>query len=221
VNSPENNDEALLEPIEPLQIKRGPRGPEPELAARLKIRAMAAHYETFKNLAAGVSSIATTLALAVGGWWTYQRFIRSRESTTRIDLDVDLAFVHRQHDNWIVEGVALLKNPGSVRLDVKAFTYDLHYAFSSDKFERPADEDDAMKENPSLADALHVGVKGSWLEGWDYLYLEPGERARFSFLASLPSNVTMVSLHCEFTDKADDMETVTKTYSVPIATSKP
>jgi hypothetical protein len=31
VNSPENNDEALLEPIEPLQIKRGPRGPEPEL----------------------------------------------------------------------------------------------------------------------------------------------------------------------------------------------
>jgi hypothetical protein len=30
----------------------------------------------------------------------------------------------------------------------------------------------------------------------------------------------MVSLHCEFTDKADVTETVTKTYSVPTATSK-
>jgi putative SOS response-associated peptidase YedK len=31
VNSPENNDEALLEPIEPVRFKRGPRGPDPEL----------------------------------------------------------------------------------------------------------------------------------------------------------------------------------------------
>jgi hypothetical protein len=30
----------------------------------------------------------------------------------------------------------------------------------------------------------------------------------------------MVSLHCEFTDKADVTETVTKTYSVPTTTSK-
>ena len=31
VNNPDNNDEALLEPIEPVNFKRGPRGPDPEL----------------------------------------------------------------------------------------------------------------------------------------------------------------------------------------------
>ena len=31
VNSPDNNDEALLGPIEALHFKRGPRGPDPEL----------------------------------------------------------------------------------------------------------------------------------------------------------------------------------------------
>jgi len=50
--------------------------------------------------------------------------------------------------------------------------------------------------------------------------VEPGEQSRFSFLASLPSDATAVGLHCEFTDKADVTETVTKTYSVPTATSK-
>ena len=32
VNSPENNDEAIIEPIEPLHFTRGPRGPDPELS---------------------------------------------------------------------------------------------------------------------------------------------------------------------------------------------
>jgi putative SOS response-associated peptidase YedK len=31
VNSPDNNDEALLEPIEPVQVKFGARGPDAEL----------------------------------------------------------------------------------------------------------------------------------------------------------------------------------------------
>ena len=31
VNSRDNNDEGLLEPIEPVHVKRGPHGPDPEL----------------------------------------------------------------------------------------------------------------------------------------------------------------------------------------------
>jgi putative SOS response-associated peptidase YedK len=32
VNSPENDDEAILEPIEPVHFKRSPRGPDLELS---------------------------------------------------------------------------------------------------------------------------------------------------------------------------------------------
>jgi hypothetical protein len=34
--------------------------------------------------------------------------------------------------------------------------------------------------------------KRSWFEGYDYIFLEPGERSRFSFVASLPAEATMV-----------------------------
>jgi hypothetical protein len=62
------------------------------------------HYESFKNLTAGFQSIATILALGVGGFWTYQRFIRSRESFPKVDIDVELSFVLKQQGNWVVEG---------------------------------------------------------------------------------------------------------------------
>ena len=57
------------------------------------------HYESFKNLTSGIQSIATVLALGVGAFWTYQRFIRSRESRSKVDLDVELSFVVKQHNN--------------------------------------------------------------------------------------------------------------------------
>jgi hypothetical protein len=43
-----------------------------------------------------MSSVATAVALAVGGYWTYQRFIRSREGAPKVDLDIDLSFIHKQ-----------------------------------------------------------------------------------------------------------------------------
>ena len=70
-----------------------------------------------------MESVITSLALIGGGSWALWRFVLTRESATKVDLDVDLSFIRKQGANWIVEGVALVKNPGSVRLDFKAFTY--------------------------------------------------------------------------------------------------
>jgi len=61
--------------------------------------------------------------------------------------------------------------------------------------------------------------KRSWFEGYDYIFLEPGERSRFSFAASLPAEATMVALHCEFIDKDEHVEIVKKCYAVPTAPS--
>jgi hypothetical protein len=62
--------------------------------------------------------------------------------------------------------------------------------------------------------------KRSWLENFDYMYLEPGERSRHSFLASLPIDATIVSIACEFTDSKGDVETVRKSYAVPILSNQ-
>ena len=124
------------------------------------------HYEVFKNLTAGIASIATTVAIGVGGYWTYGRFIRSREAEMKVDLNLDLYFVHKQGPNWIVEGVALLNNVGNVRLEFESINYELHYAQASDDFGWTNTEDEGAKEDIFRGrliqgESLRPGLKAS------------------------------------------------------------
>src|SRR6266446_2466751 len=49
--------------------------------------------EDFKNYSAGWQSIATILALFVGGSWVYWQFIQFREAKPKIDLTIDVVFI--------------------------------------------------------------------------------------------------------------------------------
>jgi hypothetical protein len=179
------------------------------------------NHEPFKNVAEGIQSIITSVALIGGGIWALWRFVLHRESATKVDLDIDLSFVLKQGASWIVEGVAFVKNTGNVRLDFNAFTYELHYALPSDDFRSETTEEGITKETALPADSLRLSFKHSWLEDCHYMYLEPGERSRYSFLASLPADSTMVVLICEFYDANEDVESVKKTYPVPATESLP
>ena len=213
------------------------------------------NYEPFKNVAEGIQSIITSVALIVGGIWALWRFVLNRESAHKVDLDADVTFVRKQGDNWVIEGVALVKNPGNVRLDFQEFTYELHYALSSDDFARQATEEGIAKGNNLGVGSLRFLLKRSWLKegedgndgkveeetqkaisppAWcalqlvaagltgeddDYTYLEPGERSRYPFLASLPADTTVVLLQCDFYDKNKHVESVRKSYAVPVTIS--
>jgi hypothetical protein len=162
----------------------------------------------------------------------------------------------------LIEGVALVKNPGTVRLDFKEFTYELHHALSSDDFSKQTTKEGDSKESNLGVGSLRILFKRSWLNGWeiseinsategedgkdgkveeeirnaisppawcalqlvaagkageddDYTYLEPGERSRYSFVASLPADTAIVFLQCDFYDKNDHVESVKKMYAVP------
>jgi hypothetical protein len=208
------------------------------------------HYESFKNFTASIQSIITSLALVGGGAWAYWRFVLNRQSAHKVDVEVDVTFVIKQGDHWVIEGVALVKNPGNVRLDFKEFTYELHHALSSDDFSKQTTKESTAKESDlGVNDRLKVLFKRSWLKegedgkaeeetrkaiippAWsalqlvaagmveevDYWYLEPGERSRYAFLASLPPNTTIVVLQCDFYDKNDHVESVRKSFAVPAA----
>jgi hypothetical protein len=53
----------------------------------------------------------------------------------------------------VIEGVALVKNPGNVRLDFKEFTYELQYALSSDEFPRQTTEEGTAKATRVLGES--------------------------------------------------------------------
>jgi hypothetical protein len=180
------------------------------------------NHEPFKDVVAGIQSITAaihsltaSLVMVVGGLWALWRFGLPREAAPKLDLDANLSFVHQQGTNWVAEGVALMKNPGRVRLNFKAFTYELRYALSCDIFEWKASQGGVAQENTFQYESLRPSVKGSWLKRWDCMYLEPGECSRYSFIACLPPETTVVGLRCEVTDKKGKVETVDKLFAIP------
>lgn len=71
--------------------------------------------ENFSHVAGSIESLATVVALGIGGYWTYRRFIRQRENCPFIEFTVDVHFVGRQGGKWIVELIAYLENKGKVQ----------------------------------------------------------------------------------------------------------
>jgi hypothetical protein len=119
------------------------------------------HHEPFKNVAEGIQSIVTSVALVGGGLWAFWRFVIN---ANKVDLDIGVNFVRKQGNNWMIECVALVKNPGNVRLDFKEFTYELHYALSSDDFSKQTTEEGTAKESNLDFRSLHFLYKRSWLK---------------------------------------------------------
>lgn len=83
--------------------------------------------EELKNLFEAIQSIATTLALIIGGFWAYTKFVRQREGAPKIRFDIDITFVSKIGDNWIAELTASIENKGLVqhKIDASTFTFNL------------------------------------------------------------------------------------------------
>jgi hypothetical protein len=96
-------------------------------------------YEEFNQLAGAIESLMTILALAIGGYWAYWRFIRQREGRPHVQFSADIVFIRKQGDWWIVEFVAWLENKGKVQHLIKDFHFDVHALFADDPVEVSAD----------------------------------------------------------------------------------
>jgi hypothetical protein len=64
------------------------------------------------------------LALAVGAYWTYTRFIKQHENFAIIEFTVDINFVDKQGGKWNVELIAFLKNKVKVQHQFADLSFD-------------------------------------------------------------------------------------------------
>jgi hypothetical protein len=99
----------------------------------------------------------------------------------------------------------------------RLFLRQIMSAIQRSTFDRAEDgkvEEETRKAiTPPAWSALQLVADG--LEDETYWYLEPGERTRYDFLASLPADTAIVLLKCVFYDKNWHNETVRKSYAVP------
>jgi hypothetical protein len=164
-------------------------------------------FEDFDHLASGLSALATIVALVVGGVWTYQRFVRTREANPKIEFEVNIAFVARQNGFWIAEALAFIENKGLVRHDITKFTFSVRYLLPTDSIE--------AKEG-FLAYVPHDGGSGSWLPpDWGNTFIEPGLRTRYASLIRVPAEASAVLIHGKFYYPDGDWHTSDKLVPAP------
>lgn len=147
-------------------------------------------YEDLKNLTAAAQSAATVIAFAMGGYWTYGRFIRQRENYAFIEFTVDMNLIGKQDGWWIVELIANLENKGKVRHEFRDLTFDLEALYKND----PVSTNEEFGGQTYFP---HVIDKRNWLPDGVY-FIEPGVKAKYSYVARLPEEAAFVMLHGHF-----------------------
>ena len=168
--------------------------------------------QDFSNIASGLESVATILALLIGGYWTFTRFIKQRENYAFIEFAVDIEFIGQQGDFWIVELVAILENKGKVQHSFRKLSFDLALMNATDSV-RPSDKYGGQTLFP------HENRPTAWIPDGLY-FIEPGVKAKYSYLTQIPAQATFVMLHGQFTyENQSAWHTAEKTRSVPKNTS--
>ena len=64
--------------------------------------------EEFKNLIACIQGIVSIIAIIVGAYWTYIKFIDRRENQPKIEFTLDINFLGTGNGKLIVELIAYL-----------------------------------------------------------------------------------------------------------------
>ena len=167
--------------------------------------------EDFKNLGSALQSIATIASFIIGGIWVYLKFIRQQEKYPNIEFLADIEFVGEQGDYLIAEIIATIDNKGKAQHRMNDFRFDVNALFPHDKVET-SDNWGGQVDFPTLV------AEGSFLpDQFKFFFLDPGTRAKYSYIARIPKEASFVILHCRFSymDKREYGHTAEKTVAVP------
>jgi len=167
--------------------------------------------EEWKNLASTLQSFATIASFIIGGIWVYWKFIRQQEKYPNIEFLADIDFIGIQDDWWVVEIIATVDNKGKTQHKMNEFKFDLNAIYTEDQ----------VNVSPKWGGQVNFPrllAEGSFLpEKIDFFFLDPGTKAKYSYIVRIPKQATFVILHCwfKYADKRNYGHTAEKTIAVP------
>jgi hypothetical protein len=163
-----------------------------------------------------VQSFATTLSLIVGGWWVYKRFVRAQEKYPNIEFSADINVIGEQNGWLIVELIGYAENKGKAQLRMEEFNFDLNALL-------PHDPVLADKRWGGQVDFPHEICMGSFLPAAEkFFFVDPGTKAKYSYIARIPQDATFLLLHCrfEYVGRGKTGHTAEKTIRIPDSKSR-
>ncbi len=165
------------------------------------------------RLALGVAeSVAKTLAIVGAGAWAFWRYVYQGEYQVRVGFTVDVNFVTRVGEDWLVELLAVADNKGLVTHRITQFSFYLRCLYPEDAIE------EAEKAN-FQTNMPHVLKRGSWLpsgEKWGWTFIRPGICNQYRYVTVIPARATAALLTGRFDYSGKDgFATAVKVVKVP------
>ncbi len=110
-----------------------------------------------------------------------ERRFTQREYAKRLEFLVDVQFVGRQGEEWILELLAFVHNKGLVDHTITRFDFDLRCLRHGEPMVDGGDEIGGQVLFP------HLLKRGEWLPStWSGTFIEPGPSTKYSYLTSIP-----------------------------------
>ena len=122
-----------------------------------------------------------------------------------------MEFVGKQGDFWIVELIGTLENKGKVQHKIGQFNFDLSAITEDDRIE-------VSEKWGGQVDFAHKVLEGSFLpHEFGFFFIDPGVKAKYSYIARVPTNSTFLIFHCWFSyrDERGYSHTAERTVKVP------
>ena len=116
-----------------------------------------------------------------------------------------------QKDYWVAEIIATIDNKGKAQHKMNKLEFDLNALFSGEQIE-------TSKKWGGQVNFPHPVVQGSFLpDQYQFFFLDPGTKAKYSYIARIPKEASFIILHCWFNymDERQYSHTAEKTIAVP------
>jgi len=165
----------------------------------------------FRDWFSALQSLATIASFLVAGYWAWSRFLREDERYPRLQSSAEIKFIGKHGDDYVVEIVAVLENKGRVIYMLKKLDFDLKAILAGNPVTTGT-------QYGGQADFAHLVAKGSFLTARvKWCYVSPGVTNRYSWIAKVPGNARMLSLHCAFHcgDRSENDHTMEATLAIP------
>lgn len=164
------------------------------VAALTAVRA-AGTGETFKNITAGAGSIAAALAVIVGGFWAYSKFLRGRTYKPRLSVEMAGQWRVLLGVGNVFHARIRVTNIGASKVTLKQYGTGLRISFPAQ--DQPAPPWDVRWEPVRLRGAeQHVRVFKIFTE---HEWIEPGETVSDDLLLNIGRSPGVAMLELRLT----------------------
>lgn len=158
-------------------------------------------HERFSNIAGGLSSYATILALLIGGAWAFNEFVLTRELYPKVNVEHEIDAIRLSDQEVLLRVTASLENTGSTYVSLTSGSVHIESVrpLSDVVVAKAAQYAGLDPKGPLRISWPALAVRDlEWLGG--ELEIEPGETETIYFEFLLPPSQQVINVYTFFTN---------------------